>query len=164
MKSGDLLIANRDGAFEITVSGRANFEYAVPLRDIARKPEIVRSIRIDLTHCQAMDSTFMGVLTMLSVALRRSQISVELCNASEHLLGSLRGLGVQKLFTFTTAEVSTRDAAAAEAATSQLSVAETVVEAHKELAAADSANVEKFASVIEFAEKDVEKLRSDAKN
>ncbi|MCQ2352382.1 MAG: STAS domain-containing protein [Victivallaceae bacterium] len=165
MNSGDLLISNRDGAFEVTVSGRANFEYAVPLRDIARKPEMIRSIKIDLSACQAMDSTFMGVLTMLSVALRRTQITVELCNASEHLVASLRGLGVQKLFKFTTANLTQGNPGAATGkAVSQLDLAETVAEAHKELAAENSANAEKFAAVIQYAEEDVKKLRSDGKN
>lgn len=165
MNSGDLLISNRDGAFEVTVAGRANFEYAVPLRDIARKPEMIRSIRIDLSACQAMDSTFMGVLTMLSVALRRTQVTVELCNASEHLVASLHGLGVQKLFKFTTANVAKADGGTEDGKTvSQLEVAETVAEAHKELAAENSANAEKFAAVIQYAEEDVRKLRSGGKN
>ncbi len=164
MNSGDLLISNRDGAFEVTVSGRANFEYAVPLRDIARKPEMIRSIKIDLSACQAMDSTFMGVLTMLSVALRRAQITVELCNASEHLVSSLRGLGVQKLFKFTTEKVTAQGEAATTEKVSQLTVAETVAEAHKELVAENSDNAEKFSAVIQYAEEDVKKLRSDAKN
>ena len=85
MKSSDLLISNRDGIYTIKVSGRANFEYAVPMRDIAKNSVAIRGVKIDLGDCVAMDSTFMGVLTMLALAARRSNAAVELLNASDVL-------------------------------------------------------------------------------
>ena len=40
-----------------------------------------------------------------------------------------------------------------------LTTAETVAEAHKALVGADAGNAEKFKQVIEFADKDVERLK-----
>ena len=37
MKSEDLQITALEGGYSVTVSGRANFDYAVPLRDLAGK-------------------------------------------------------------------------------------------------------------------------------
>lgn len=65
MKESDLLISHRDGVYFVKVSGRANFEYAVPLRELAKTLDNFRCVRMDMTECLAMDSTFMGVLSMI---------------------------------------------------------------------------------------------------
>ena len=164
MNARDLVISSRDGEVDVRVRGRANFEYAVPLREIARKPETLRSVKIELAECTAMDSTFMGVLTMLSVAARRRGFEVELRNASNMLQNLLKGLGVLKLFRFTQGDIAPEDGDAAVAgASSKLDTAETVVEAHKILGEADHENVERFSTVIRFAEADAEKLRREEK-
>ncbi|MCQ2378306.1 MAG: STAS domain-containing protein [Victivallaceae bacterium] len=166
MNASDLLISNRDGVCSVRVTGRANFEYAVPLRDLARKIDAVSTLEIDLGGCTAMDSTFMGVLTMLAVALHRSRRPLTLCNASETLKALLRGLGILKLFVFTERAENapeTPELPAGQNAAAALQVAETVVEAHRTLAQADAENEKRFAAVIRFAEADAEKLREAEK-
>ena len=39
MKETDLLISHRDGVYSVKAAGRANFEYAVPLRELAKTLE-----------------------------------------------------------------------------------------------------------------------------
>jgi len=167
MKNSDLTISNRDRSYRIRVSGRANFEYAVPLRELARTLDSFQGFRIDLAACTAMDSTFMGVLTMIGLKGRKQNVPVELLNASDVLKKLLTDLGVAKLFVFTV----NSDAAAAVAGTDgdktdrpdQLTMAETVAEAHKTLAQADGSNAERFKDVIRYAEDDVERLRKQQK-
>ena len=167
MRSEDLQITVLDGGFSVTVSGRANFDYAVPLREIAGKLDAESWLHIDLENCEAMDSTFMGVLTMLALKMRKGGSQIMLINASGQLNKLLRDLGVAKLFKF----VSGDDAASAENGTeiafnrssSLLSTAQTVVDAHKTLVEADSSNAEKFDKVIEFAEQDVQRLKDAEK-
>ena len=67
MRSEDLQITQLEGGYSVTVSGRANFDYAVPLRTLAEKLAPGNWIQIDLENCTAMDSTFMGVLTMIAL-------------------------------------------------------------------------------------------------
>lgn len=157
MKSSDLLISNRDGIYTIKVSGRANFEYAVPMRDIAKNSVAIRGVKIDLGDCVAMDSTFMGVLTMLALAARRSNAAVELLNASDVLQKLLQGLGVKRLFVFKNGSVASGGSGTG--MSSMLKTAETVAEAHKTLVQADQLNADRFADVIRFADEDVKKLR-----
>jgi len=164
MHSSDLVISDRSGVCTVKVRGRANFEYAVPLREIAKGSSVLKRLVIDLGECTAMDSTFMGVLTMLALRSRRDHTEMSLCNASAALQKLLRDLGVIKLFTFTE-EAPVRTSGSAEtagpASPGLLDTAETVSEAHKTLIGAAPENLDKFRDVVAFADADVERLKKD---
>ena len=162
MKESDLLISHRDGVYFVKVSGRANFEYAVPLRELAKTLDNFRCVRMDMTECLAMDSTFMGVLSMIGLKAKRCDAKVELVNASEFLTKLLRDLGVVKLFDFVAGggdSDADYDSAARKA--DLLTTAETVAEAHETLVEADRSNAEKFDQVIAFSKQDVERLKEE---
>ena len=167
MKSEDLQITTFEGGYSVTVSGRANFDYAVPLRELSGKLVPGNWIQFDMEYCETMDSTFMGVLTMLALKLRKSGSQVMLIHASAQLNKLLRDLGVAKLFKFVSGDEKSPVAGNSAVVmpvsgkTSLLNTARTVVEAHKTLVEADSSNAEKFDKVIEFAEQDVERLKND---
>ena len=168
MRPEDLVITAMESGYLIKVSGRANFDYAVPLRELADKITSGSWIQFDMEYCETMDSTFMGVLTMLAMKLRKSGSKVMLINASAQLNKLLRDLGVAKLFNFVAGEdknAVTPGGAAQEVKisgkASLLSTAQTVVDAHKSLVEADRSNLEKFDKVIEFAEQDIERLKND---
>ena len=166
MKESDLLISHRDGVYSVKVSGRANFEYAVPLRELAKTLDATfKCVQLDMTNCTAMDSTFMGVLSMIALKARKNNAAVELLNAADHLKKLLRDLGVFKLFVFSAASddagTETTQWSAPEKNNSLLTAAETVTEAHEVLVEADEANAARFDQVIEFARKDVERLKKD---
>ena len=162
MNPDDLKIGETSDAFVITAVGRANFEYAVPVRDLVHSNEGKKTIRVDLQQCLAMDSTFMGVLSMIGLKARRCGAVIELVQASEFVRKLLRDLGIAKLFDFTDeltnppAEWTTAGGKA-----DMLTTAETVTEAHEKLVEADQSNEAKFSQVIEFAKKDVERLKGD---
>ena len=167
MRKEDLTVTAMDNGYLINVAGRANFDYAVPLRELAEKLVPGNWIQFDMEYCETMDSTFMGVLTMLALKLRKSGSKIMLINASPQLNKLLRDLGVAKLFNFVSGDESAAAKSTAEkkevqisGKASLLSTAQTVVEAHKTLVEADSSNAEKFDKVIEFAEQDVERLKN----
>lgn len=162
MRNEDLKIMELDGAYSVEVSGRANFDYAVPLRELSGKLTASGKLQIDLSNCEAMDSTFMGVLTMLALKLRKRGDRVMLVGASSTLLKLLRDLGVAKLFNCVDESDSNggvRIADGNSAPASLLTTAETVAEAHKALVSADESNAEKFKAVIDFADQDVARLK-----
>ena len=80
MRKEDLTITAMDNGYLIAVSGRANFDYAVPLRELAEKLIPGNWIQFDMEYCETMDSTFMGVLTMLALLhkLRLKRFSVRM--------------------------------------------------------------------------------------
>lgn len=165
MRAEDLKITEMNGGYLIKVSGRANFDYAVPLRELADKITSGSWIQFDMEYCETMDSTFMGVLTMLALKSRKCGFQIMLINASGQLNKLLRDLGVAKLFKFISGEEnsSVQSGSASDVpvagTSSLLATAQTVVDAHKTLIVADSSNAEKFDKVVEFAEQDVQRLK-----
>ena len=165
MNENDLRIGENDSACIITVVGRANFEYAVPVRELVNSNEGRKDIKVDLKECTAMDSTFMGVLSMGGLKAADNGSAVEIYNASDLLKRSLADLGVDELFTFCEGSPGESNAAARGGKSDMLTTAETVEEAHRKLVEADGANAERFNDVINYAAADVERLKkSDSGN
>jgi len=167
MKKADLLIAHSQGVYNIKVDGRANFECAPPLRNLSSNLEKnFQKISIDLTGCTGMDSTFMGVLAMLGLQVR-AQGAVEIVNASIDNQHLLQGLGIHDLFNFVTRDTPLATPAeasqfvAAEPTTNAIEKAETVLTAHDTLIKANEDNRQKFEKVVEFAQKDLDKLKAE---
>ena len=163
MKAEDLKITAMDKGYLIEVSGRANFDYAVPLRELAEKLVPGNWIQFDMEYCETMDSTFMGVLTMIALKLRKSGNRAMILGADENLQKLLDDLGVLKLFNLVTEDENTSGGKSVEVASNSdmLTTAQTVAEAHRALVGADSSNAEKFKQVIEFADQDVERLSKE---
>ncbi len=164
MKKADLLIAHTQGVYNIKVEGRANFECAPPLRNLANNlnKDFTR-ISIDLTECSGMDSTFMGVLAMLGLHAR-SGGEVEIINAGSENRHLLEGLGIEELFKFTEKQGGSakgKEWVKQDEKSSQLDHAETVYSAHDTLVRVNSGNKPKFEKVVEFAKKDLDRLRDN---
>lgn len=163
MKKGDLLIAHNKGAYRITVEGRANFDYGLPLRDFAKNLDSnFTGIGIDLKSCQGMDSTFMGIMAMIGLKAKKNNVKVEILNADKNNRYLLEGLGLDKLFKFVQEGESKKAgqeiAPEPKPSGDMLTTAKTVVEAHETLMAVDKDNVPKFEKVVELAQQDVDKL------
>lgn len=157
------IIACKEGRTLVVVDGRANFEAAVPLREFVNTlTGDFRSVAVDLQKCTGMDSTFMGVLSMLGLKARKCGARVEILNASDSNRGLLKGLGVARLFQFAecdTSVMAAEDAAVLDTAAAPLETAETVLQAHETLMDVDEENVKKFQQVVDFARKDVDRLQ-----
>ena len=169
MKPGDIVIENRGCAYRVTVVGRANFDYAVPLREVVNGLDDFGSFVFDLTRCVTMDSTFMGVLTMLALKGYQKRNPVELWGAGAEVAKLLKELGIAKLFVFKEGAPPPLDGAASCSAAGesgerdQVALAETVAEAHRKLVEAEPANAPVFESVIRYADADVERLKKTPK-
>ncbi len=162
--NGELLISSQDGEYRIKVSGRATFDCAPPLRDLAKSlvNETFSAIRIDLKDCIWMDSTFMGVLAMLGLRARSAKAVLEICSASEQNQALLAGLGLKKLFLFTDHTFSA-DGDWKTGGTQPVQMAEgaaTVLEAHKTLMDVDEQNVEKFEKVVDLVQQDIDRMNT----
>ncbi len=166
MQDKDILISNSGNIYNIKISGRANFEYAVPLRHLANcLNNNIEKICIDGSECTFMDSTFMGVMSMIGLRSKKCGTKVEIYGMAPNVRGLLKGLGVDKLFSFfdNVADMQkTSWEVLAKQEKSMLATAETVSEAHKVLVEADDSNEERFRDVIKFADQDLEKLRENS--
>ena len=161
MKNAEVLIASNDGIYSIKVNGRATFECAPPLRTLAKDLEsiVFRKINVDLSSCTGMDSTFMGILAMLGLRAKKIDAVMTIFNAGELNKSLLFGLGLKKLFNFAEGEVKLESQTeSAESDADKIANAQTVLDAHKTLMDVDEENVRKFEKVVDFVQKDLDKL------
>ena len=160
----NLVITEKNGVCSIKVSGRANFECGIPLRSFSKNfGDNIKKIIIDLGECESMDSTFMGILTMLSLKTKKLNIPLELLNSSTSVRALLRGLGVEKMFEFidgSAVEFEENGVVAETDNANRTEAARTVVEAHKALMNVSLDNIAKFEKVVEFAEDDLRRLEA----
>ena len=168
--SGDLLITNKGGAYRVHVSGRATFECAPSLRNLAKKleTESFKEIRIDLEKCSWMDSTFMGILAMLALRARKLNAPIYVCNASEQNVALLCGLGLKKFFQFVTdnaAELENTDGVWNDETPGVSDrKAQTVLEAHQTLMNVDEENIKKFEKVVDMVQRDIDRMNENKDN
>ena len=161
MANGETLISGSGERYAVKVVGRATFECVAPLRTLAKEldTKTFKQIDIDLADCQGMDSTYMGVLAMMALRAKKINASISICNASELNKTSLCGLGLKRLFQFTEGTVAMEGQIASDSApVDQKTHAETVLEAHKTLMNVDQENVPKFEKVVDFVQKDLDRL------
>jgi len=166
MNPTDIIIENRGGSYRVAVSGRANFDYAVPLREAVNRAEESDTFVFDLTKCVTMDSTFMGVLTMLALKSYRKENKVELWGCGAEVVKLLKELGIARLFLFREGTPPPLEGAenapgAASAPRDRVVLAETVAEAHRKLVEAEPANAPVFESVIRYADEDAARLKKE---
>ena len=164
METGEVFLSDRDGIQHIRVKGNASFACAPPLRELAKKlaAEPFAGLKIDLEECTWMDSTFMGMLAMLGLNAKKKGVAAEIWNASEQNEKLLCGLGLKKVFEFKSGTSMTGDdVPAASNATTAESNARNVLDAHRTLMDIDEGNVRKFEKVVEYVEKDIDRMERD---
>jgi anti-sigma B factor antagonist len=159
-------ISDPDRHVWVRVEGKGSFLNNTGLKEFAK--EMInrgfREFRIDLQKCPVMDSTFMGTLTGISLRLRElgsGQVSV--LNLNERNRDLLANLGLDQLFTMGGDDEGPASAARVEpldgGPTDKTTRAETMLEAHYALVAANPANAAKFKDVLEYLKQDLHLAR-----
>ena len=159
MNNAEILVARTSSTFKMKIIGRATFEVGPTLRqlvqDIEEDPDKT-GVTIDLTECTGMDSTFMGILAMLALQLRKHNITITVVNPGNNR-ALLNGLGLKKLFNYVEGE-SAGDSWRKTGSNPPIhDTAQTVLEAHKVLMKADDGNIKKFHTVVDMMEKELKK-------
>lgn len=155
-----ITITNKGTDYYVTVNGRATFEHAPQLRSFAKTLETApyTSINVDLGQCTGMDSTFMGILSMLGLNARKINVTMTIFNAGDTNRDLLFGLGLKKLFQYKDAVMDSGDTGWESGETVVKGMdARTVLEAHQTLMDADEGNIRKFEKVVEMVQKDIDK-------
>lgn len=167
MSEAHILVASRDNVAAIRVIGRATFKVSRDLRAFCLKhlKKGVRSIIVDLSECQTMDSTFMGVLAMAGLQ-GRDRVQLLIVNASQTHRDLLDGIGVSKVWTYADTPVEdvnwTTLCKAAAGVTAMGDVAPTMLAAHETLMHLDPANIPKFKDVVDMLSAEIGTDSNDA--
>lgn len=171
--SANLSIWSGDGVVVVRISGRANFQNSVDFK--ATLVELwqrgATRFILDLTRCQLMDSTFLGVMAGLGLKFSKESgpagpARIELLNPSPRVADLFDNLGIIHLF-----HVVSSPAASVTPETAHLSPVESAapapdrrettrvcLEAHKLLMELNDANVAKFKDVTKFLEEDLRRM------
>ena len=166
MRSDHILVATDEKYAQIRVFGKGAFACSQNLRDFCSKiiETKIEKIIVDLSECTSIDSTFMGVLAMVGLQGRKTNVGVEIVNVDEAKKKLLKGLGLEKLFTYShtdTDQVSWEllcNATSDSQEMGKVERAKTMLEAHETLIEVDSNNKPKFKDVIEYLKEDVKRL------
>ena len=163
--AGTLLISRNATSCGIILSGRVNFETVVPLRNFVNNiPEEIKDLTVDLGECLSMDSTCMGVLSMLALLGIKRKLKMRVLNAGGNRQ-LLKGLGVEKLFKFEEGEFESYEEILYPLPENDKknlqTTTETVLEAHQTLMDADSSNQQRFQAVVDMTQQDLDRMKGN---
>lgn len=164
--SARLQVAVEPPSALLKISGRANHASSVDFKTVMYELRArgYRDFTLDLTDCQLMDSTFIGILAGFCLKIQHAaapphQPVLRLLNPSERICDLLENLGIAYLFEIhhtpaphlTLVNVSPVQA-------DKRRIAQTSLEAHLTLMALNHHNEAKFKDVARFLAEDLEKL------
>jgi len=169
MAEAQVLVARKEGVLQVRVIGRATFKVSRELREygVQTVNDGICSVIIDLSQCEGMDSTFMGVLAMIGLEAK-GKARVLVVNANDKLRKLLDSIGVSRLVEFTQKKMDeitwSRLCEAAKESGDMNQMADTIREAHKTLMDISSENVPKFKNVVDMLSSDMnENEKSNSK-
>ncbi|MFW5996786.1 MAG: STAS domain-containing protein [Verrucomicrobiota bacterium] len=169
MNDAKILAANKEGVVQIRVIGRATFKISRELREyiIQTLNDGVCSVIIDLSECDGMDSTFMGVMAMIGLEAK-GKASVLVVNAGEKLRNLLDSIGVSRLVEYMEKDMAEGNwhnlCEAAAERDDMKQVAPTVRDAHKTLMELSPENIPKFQNVVEMLSEELENEGCNSNN
>jgi anti-anti-sigma regulatory factor len=164
-----LKVAVFDRTVCIQVSGRADFTCTVDLQKLINQlwERGYTHFIFELRDCRMMDSTFMGVLTDISMQLTKlangSELAhpIELLNANPRISETLENLGVAGLFEMCGSDTPLSDKfePLSEAApASPVELARTCLKAHQTLISISAENAQRCKDVAQFMAEDLHRL------
>ncbi len=112
-----------------------------------------KKIFVQLKDCTGMDSTFLGMIAGVALKLKKSDGELTLLNPNERNLELVENLGISKLVKISSDAASETPSDALPSTSAPTSA---ILDAHKNLIAADSSNLAKFEDVITFLKKENE--------
>lgn len=167
----EILVCSQDLDVCIRIRGRADASASVAFKELLNelRERHFQQYELELSDCQIMDSTFLGVLCGFAqkceVEPGGTQRKPILFNANDRITGLLTSLGVDEMFDFRQGSPVNRGPceplSSAADPPSRESVGSTSLEAHKTLMSLNPDNIPKFKDLTEFLAQDLKKLRSN---
>lgn len=169
-ESANLSVWVGDDLICIRIAGRASFQCSVDFKTLIntlRQKGHTRFV-LDLSNCQLMDSTFLGVMAGLGLKFQElngeGPATIELWNPSTRISDLLENLGIGHLFIVVRGDIpeltALRQADPVTCDADRKETTRTCLEAHRTLMEVNPANVGKFKDVARFLEEDLKKMEA----
>lgn len=165
-----------DEAAVVRIRGRANFQSSVDFKTTILElwHRGTRRFILDLTNCQLMDSTFLGVMAGLGLKFSKESppacdgiAHIELLNPSARVRELFDNLGIIHLFSIISSPESGTDVKnlapvepAPGAGPDRKQTTRVCLEAHQLLMKLNEANFNKFKDVTKFLEEDLKRMEA----
>ena len=162
LEPAKLYVADLGKRAVVRISGRANCLSSVPFKQVVNGliERGRRAFTLDLSDCQLMDSTFLGVLVGLNRSLGQAESAggFSLYQPTEPVRVLLDNLGILELFNTAESLGKAEDAELVEAggAVDKTELTRTSLEAHRTLIDVNPENEAKFKEVTRFLEEDLQ--------
>jgi anti-sigma B factor antagonist len=159
----------------IRISGRANFASSIDFKTLVNELQQkgYRYFVLELSECQLMDSTFLGVLAgfglkMMADNEKEHGAALELLNPNARITELLENLGVLHLFKLTQGELAIPAQAEIREHTpccghDKEQVTRACLEAHNILIGINPENAARFKEVTQFMAEDLKRLKAEAR-
>ena len=158
MSDGRILVAEQDGVYVLKFLGDVRLTLCPSLEqylDNALQSRHFRSVLIDLTETQGIDSTSLGILAKLAVRMRKQVKRVPtLVSINNNITRILLSMGFDKVFTLVSkldTNLSPCDQLE-NANCSEQEMQDKVLEAHKTLMGLNDRNQQEFKSLVDALE------------
>ena len=153
MQSASITVCIDGLTAHLAVKGRGTFENSEDIRvfSINAIEAGIPCVDFNMGQCTGMDSTFMGILTMISRTAMMNSSKIKLSNVNEANRKNLYSLGLKQLFEFT--ETSTQPMSLEEIKTQTLdrgTKQKNILEAHEALIDAHNDNQPIFQDIVTF--------------
>ncbi|WDE97992.1 STAS domain-containing protein [Lentisphaera profundi] len=153
MQSASITVCIEKDTAHLAVKGRGTFDNSEAIRSFCMMAieGVAKKIDINMLECSGMDSTFMGILTMLSRMGSMKSCPVELSNVNEANKKNFTSLGISQILNFT--NTSTQQMSMHTLHKPKMSEDEkhkNILDAHQELIDANDANRPVFQDIITY--------------
>ncbi len=168
-----ILVGKFDGFSWVRCEGKGSFANSPQMKQWAETQVAAgrHCVVVDLETCTGMDSTFMG--TMAGIAMRIAKLPdgvLQVTGANEKNRNSLEDLGLSMLLEIEPKDAawqadttSIRDSLKVNTVTNEVDKTQHVFDAHKLLCEADESNDEKFSTVLDVLEAELENRSQESK-
>jgi anti-sigma B factor antagonist len=162
-----------DNLVVIKIAGRANFTTSIDFKKLINELHSRGHTRfvIELSECQMMDSTFLGVLAGVGLKFSGADhngvaiASLELLNPNSRISELLESLGVADLFTVRMASdpsLAVNLSAVQACNKEKIELTKNCLDAHELLMKLNPENVGKFKDVARFFAEDLKRLQEES--
>ena len=161
LEPAKLYVADLGKRALVRISGRANCLSSVPFKRVINGliERGRRAFTLDLSDCQLMDSTFLGVLVGLNRTLGQAEPAggFSLYQPTEPVRVLLDNLGILELFSMAESlgQAEAGEPVEAGGAADKTELTRTSLEAHQSLIDANPENAVRFKEVTRFLEEDL---------
>jgi len=161
---GGLLVGERDGRFVVSVEGKGDWTHSTVLHDACQDVlEEGQAVRMDLSHCPQVDSTFLGTVHELTVEAEQRRVPIDIDGVQDPVRRQFEELGMEQALQHmhpTAPDRPPQMTPLAAGGSDDNAHRRRIISAHEHLAALNATHREEFLRLVQAMRKEMELCQS----